>query len=77
MAGNPLFALRLARPYLITAGIVGVAGICAMVLADVLQINYVSTFLALGGAGLILLGGVLMLVGIVVGLARLVRRRSD
>ncbi|HLT60730.1 MAG TPA: hypothetical protein VK020_06025 [Microlunatus sp.] len=73
MAGSPAFALRLARPYLVAALIVGLAGISGMVLAEVLQVNYVSTFLALGGAGLLLIGGVLVLAGIVVGLTGLIR----
>lgn len=49
MAGSSSHTLRLARPYLILAVIFAAVGAVGMVLAYALEINYLSTLLALGG----------------------------
>ncbi len=70
-------ALRPARPYLITALIMGALGAAGMLSAEALQINYLSTLLALGGAGLILVGLIFLLVAVGVAAVGLVRSRTD
>jgi hypothetical protein len=68
-------ALRPARPYLITALIMIAVGGGGMLLGEALQINYLSTLLALGGAALILVGAIFLLVAVGVGIAGWVRGR--
>lgn len=75
MARRLSHALRPARPYLITALIMIAVGGCGMLLGDALQINYLSTLLALGGAALILVGAIFLLVAVGVGIAGWVRGR--
>ncbi|WP_152362696.1 hypothetical protein [Microlunatus speluncae] len=76
MGRSPSFALRPARPYLITALALGTVGAGGMLLADALQLNYLSTLLALGGAGLLLLGLIFLLAAAVVVIVALVRGRG-
>ncbi|GAB3761266.1 hypothetical protein [Microlunatus parietis] len=68
--------LRLARPYLITAAVFLGLGVAGFLLGQALQINYLSTLLALGGAGLVLVGTLFLLSGTVVLLIATLRSRS-
>lgn len=75
MTGS-LSPLRLARPYLIAAAVFIGLGAAGFLLGEALQINYLSTFLALGGAGLVLVGTLFLLTGVVVLLIVTLRRHS-
>ena len=75
MAG-PASPLRLARPYLITAAVFIGLGAGGFLLGEALQLNYLSTLLALGGAGLVLVGTLFLLTGTVVLLIATLRRGS-
>jgi hypothetical protein len=76
MASRLSSALRPARPYLIMALIMIVLGAGGMLLGEALEINYLSTLMALGGAALILFGALVLLIGLGVGIVGWVRGRT-
>lgn len=73
---DPASPLRLARPYLIAAAVFIGLGAGGFLLGEALQLNYLSTLLALGGAGLVLVGTLFLLTGTVVLLIATLRRGS-
>ena len=77
MARRLSLALRPARPYLITALIMIAAGAGGFLLGDALDLNYLSTLLALGGMGLILIGAIFLLVAVGMIIVGWVRGRAD
>lgn len=76
MASRLSPALRPARPYLIMALIMIVLGAGGMLLGEALEINYLSTLMALGGAALILFGALVLLIGLGMGIVGWVRGRT-
>lgn len=77
MARRLSLAFRPARPYLITALILIAAGTGGYLAGDALDLNYLSTLLALGGMGLTLIGAILLLVAVGMIIVGWIRGRSD